>query len=76
MVLFVPWADINNDASLQHLQDAPDGSLRRLKLEQIALYQLHRIDLKVPVCRLFYKRKLAAQYIRHGINAIENGIVV
>lgn len=48
LVRFGPWADINNDASPQHLQDALDGSLRRLKLEQIALYQLHRIDPKVP----------------------------
>ncbi|SFO02320.1 Predicted oxidoreductase [Chitinophaga sp. YR627] len=48
LVRFGPWGDINNDASPQHLQDALDGSLRRLKLEQIALYQLHRIDPKVP----------------------------
>ena len=48
LVRFGPWADINNDASPQHLQDALDGSLRRLKLEQIALYQLHRIDPKIP----------------------------
>jgi pyridoxine 4-dehydrogenase len=31
-----------------HLKEALDGSLRRLKLEQIALFQLHRIDPKVP----------------------------
>lgn len=48
LVRFGPWADINNDASPQHLQDALDGSLRRLKLERIDLYQLHRIDPKVP----------------------------
>lgn len=48
LVRFGPWGDINNDASPQHLQDALDGSLRRLNLEQIALYQLHRIDPKVP----------------------------
>lgn len=48
LVRFGPWADINNDASPQHLQDALDGSLRRLKLECIDLYQLHRIDPKVP----------------------------
>lgn len=47
LVRFGPWADINNDASPQHLQDALDGSLRRLKLERIDLYQLHRIDPKV-----------------------------
>jgi pyridoxine 4-dehydrogenase len=32
----------------EHLRDACEGSLRRLRLEQIALYQLHRIDPKVP----------------------------
>ncbi|SEB06754.1 aldo/keto reductase [Pedobacter hartonius] len=48
LVRFGPGADVNNDASPQHLQDALDGSLRRLKLERIDLYQLHRIDPKVP----------------------------
>src|SRR5271165_4152016 len=32
----------------EHLRSACEGSLRRLRLEQIALYQLHRIDPKVP----------------------------
>ena len=32
-----------------HLRSACEGSLRRLRLDQIALYQLHRIDPKVPV---------------------------
>ena len=36
------------DASPKHLKEALDGSLKRLKLEQIDLYQLHRIDPKVP----------------------------
>lgn len=31
-----------------HLRKVLDGSLKRLKLEQIDLYQLHRIDSKVP----------------------------
>ena len=31
-----------------HLRKACEGSLRRLKLEQIGLYQLHRIDPKYP----------------------------
>jgi pyridoxine 4-dehydrogenase len=31
-----------------HLRKACDGSLRRLKVEQIDLYQLHRIDSKYP----------------------------
>jgi len=32
----------------QHLRSACEGSLRRLRLERIDLYQLHRIDPKVP----------------------------
>ena len=32
----------------EHLRAACDGSLRRLRLERIDLYQLHRIDPKVP----------------------------
>ncbi len=32
----------------EHLREACEGSLKRLKLERIDLYQLHRIDPKVP----------------------------
>ena len=32
----------------EHLRKACEGSLRRLRLERIDLYQLHRIDDKVP----------------------------
>jgi len=32
----------------EHLIEACEGSLRRLRLERIDLYQLHRIDAKVP----------------------------
>jgi aryl-alcohol dehydrogenase-like predicted oxidoreductase len=32
----------------EHLRFACEGSLRRLRLDQIDLYQLHRIDPKVP----------------------------
>jgi pyridoxine 4-dehydrogenase len=32
----------------EHLRSACEGSLRRLRLEHIDLYQLHRIDPKVP----------------------------
>lgn len=32
----------------KHLREACEGSLRRLKLDRIDLYQLHRIDPKVP----------------------------
>lgn len=36
------------DASPRHLEEALNGSLKRLKVEQIDLYQLHRIDPNVP----------------------------
>jgi len=36
------------DGRPTHLRDACEGSLRRLKLEQIPLYQLHRPDPRVP----------------------------
>ncbi|HEV2282888.1 MAG TPA: aldo/keto reductase [bacterium] len=32
-----------------HLREALDGSLRRLRLERIDLYQLHTVDPKVPI---------------------------
>ncbi|MCB2410550.1 aldo/keto reductase [Hymenobacter lucidus] len=36
------------DASPEHLKEALQGSLQRLKLDQIDLYQLHRVDPEVP----------------------------
>lgn len=36
------------NARPDHLREACDGSLRRLRLEQIPLYQLHRPDPEVP----------------------------
>src|SRR6266540_159712 len=36
------------DGRPEHLRAALEGSLKRLKLERIDLYQLHRIDPKVP----------------------------
>jgi pyridoxine 4-dehydrogenase len=36
------------DLRPEHLREACEGSLRRLKLDQIPLYQLHRVDPKVP----------------------------
>src|SRR5260370_32463893 len=39
------WA---SDGRPQHLREACDGSLRRLKLDQIPLYQFHRPDPKEP----------------------------
>jgi pyridoxine 4-dehydrogenase len=37
------------DGRPEHLREACEGSLRRLKLEQIPLYQFHRPDPKVPL---------------------------
>jgi aryl-alcohol dehydrogenase-like predicted oxidoreductase len=38
-----------SDARPEHLQEACEASLRRLQLERIDLYQLHRPDPKVPL---------------------------
>jgi pyridoxine 4-dehydrogenase len=37
------------DGRPKHLREACEGSLRRLRLEQIPLYQLHRPDPRVPL---------------------------
>jgi pyridoxine 4-dehydrogenase len=39
----------NPDGRPGHLREACEGSLRRLRLDQIPLYQLHRPDPKVPI---------------------------
>jgi len=41
------------NAHPDHLKEALDGSLKRLKLDRIDLYQLHRIDPKVPAEQTF-----------------------
>ncbi|MBD1395014.1 aldo/keto reductase [Mucilaginibacter glaciei] len=63
------------DASPEHLKEALDGSLKRLKLDQIDLYQLHRIDPTVPVEKTFefLKQAQAEGKIRH-IGLSEVGI--
>ena len=40
------WAP---DGRPEHLREALEGSLRRLRLDQIPLYQFHRPDPKVPL---------------------------
>ena len=40
------WAP---DGRPEHLREACEGSLRRLKVDRIDLYQLHRIDPRVPL---------------------------
>jgi pyridoxine 4-dehydrogenase len=37
------------DGRPEHLREACEGSLRRLRLDRIDLFQLHRIDPKVPL---------------------------
>jgi pyridoxine 4-dehydrogenase len=39
----------NPDGRPSHLREACEGSLRRLRLEQIPLYQFHRPDPRVPL---------------------------
>jgi aryl-alcohol dehydrogenase-like predicted oxidoreductase len=41
------------DSSPEHLKNALEGSLARLRLDRIDLYQLHRIDPKVPAEKTF-----------------------
>jgi pyridoxine 4-dehydrogenase len=41
--------DWHPDGRPQHLREALEGSLRRLKLERVDLYQLHRPDPRVPL---------------------------
>ncbi|RFZ94742.1 oxidoreductase [Mucilaginibacter conchicola] len=49
------------DASPKHLEKALEGSLKRLKLDQIDLYQLHRIDSNVPAEESFEFLRTAQQ---------------
>jgi len=55
------------DASPAHLQEVLNGSLKRLKLDAIDLYQLHRIDSKVPVEKTFefLQKAQASGKIKH-----------
>jgi len=50
-----------------HLKEALEGSLKRLKLDQIDLYQLHRIDPKVPAEQTFefLKKAQADGKVKH-----------
>jgi pyridoxine 4-dehydrogenase len=41
------------DGRPEHLREALEGSLRRLRLERIDLHQLHRIDPRVPAADQF-----------------------
>lgn len=67
IVRYGPWNQINYDASPQHLHEALNGSLQRLKLNRIDLYQLHRVDPKIPAEKSFeFLQKAQAEgRIRH-----------
>ncbi len=55
------------NGSPEYLQKALEGSLERLKLKRIDLYQLHRVDPRVPlkVTITFLKKMKDAGKIRH-----------
>lgn len=62
------------DGSRKHLQEALDGSLKRLKLDRIDLYQLHRFDDKVPAEEYlgFLQEMQQAGKIRHiGLSEVD-----
>lgn len=62
------------DGSRKHLEEALNGSLKRLKVEQIDLYQLHRFDDKVPSEEFLGFLKAAQQQgkIRHiGLSEVD-----
>ena len=60
----------------EHLRAACEGSLRRLKLERIDLYQLHRIDPEVPFADQLgtFKRMQQEGKVRHvGLSEVSVG---
>jgi len=62
------------NAHPDHLKKALEGSLKRLKLDQIALYQLHRIDPVVPAEQSFEFLQQAQQegLIKHiGLSEVD-----
>ena len=66
----------SGDASPAHLKEALEGSLKRLKLDTIDLYQLHRIDAKVPAEKTFefLKRIQQEGKVKHiGLSEVSVG---
>ncbi|MBB5393991.1 aldo/keto reductase [Mucilaginibacter sp. AK015] len=62
------------NSSPAHLKEALEGSLKRLKLDQIDLYQLHRIDPNVPAEQTFefLKQAQADGKVRHiGLSEVD-----
>jgi pyridoxine 4-dehydrogenase len=54
----------DNNGHPDHLRRALEGSLRRLKLDRIDLWQLHRIDPAVPEHEQF---AVLAEFVREGL---------
>ncbi len=66
------------NANPDYLQKALEGSLKRLKLDQIDLYQLHRIDPIVPAERSFEFLQKAQQdgKIKHiGLSEVDIDVI-
>jgi len=66
------------NAHPDHLKEALEGSLKRLKLDRIDLYQLHRIDPNVPAERSFEFLQKAQQdgKIRHiGLSEVDVNMI-
>src|SRR5689334_11714545 len=60
----------------EHLKEAVDGSLKRLRLERIDVYQLHSVDPKVPIEESLgaLKQMQDAGKIRHvGLSNVDRG---
>src|SRR5438067_2131784 len=58
----------------EHLKQAAEGSLKRLRLERIDLYQLHTVDPKVPIAESIgaLKQMQDAGKIRHvGLSNVD-----
>lgn len=67
VVRYGPDKEVLLDGTPQHLHEAIHGSLRRLRLERLDLYQLHRLDPRVPAERTFAALAEAQQrgLVRH-----------
>lgn len=67
VVRYGPDKEVLLDGTPQHLYEAIHGSLRRLKRERLDLYQLHRLDPRVPAERMFAALAHAQQQglVRH-----------
>lgn len=66
------------NSSPEHLQKALEGSLKRLKLDRIDLYQLHRIDPIVPAEKSFefLKKAQLEGKIKHiGLSEVDVDII-